>query len=723
MSRLLSSGLFCIFLLITPPVISHAQPAISSGQTSQELPAEAKDIRIIDESGEEISVSTEDIRIRLLNGNSVHFAKDQEKEEKRTIEADWITKALKSKKPVDIKNAIIIGDLDLRVGKPVSIDSVFETERVNRLTAMGIKNVYLVSSPISIVGSTLKDSLLAGWKDKRDNFVVFQGKTNFNKTEFSGEINNFIEATFSEEANFGGTTFSKKANFLKATFSEEANFGGATFSEANFRGATFSKKAYFGGTTFSKEAYFRGATFSRWADFRRATFSSANFRWTTFSKEAYFLKATFSRWADFRRATFSEANFRGATFSKKANFARATFSKANFRDATFSEANFGDATLSEVDFREATFREADFSGAVFEGELPRTLFNGATFQGKTYFKITIFKGGANFTGAKFLDNVYLQKASYPALRISWRQLKGHLDSPLRELEETLKNIKVQAKEKGKSVTILLQEKQDGDERSKLKKENFVDWQEVYLRLIKNFEDIGDRKSAEDVYYYYRKERPKFKTEHIGEASAELAQLPPGLVFPHNLIENIRYDEAEKRLVFRGAMAEDEKDELQKLSDEPQYKEAVENLFQMSQSLPGEYVVRHSWWEKTQEWVEYIFFGLTCGYGVRPLWALAVGGILIVVFTLIYFSAKTSLDYAVREKGKKEGRHKNIHFSEMPWYQRLGNCFYFSVSSFATVGFGRISPRGYFKVAAIFESVLGWLTLALFLVTLANVWLR
>ncbi len=47
----------------------------------------------------------------------------------------------------------------------------------------------------------------------------------------------------------------------------------------------------------------------------------------------------------------------------------------------------------------------------------------------------------------------------------------------------------------------------------------------------------------------------------------------------------------------------------------------------------------------------------------------------------------------------------------------------SVSPFATVGFGRISSMGYFKVAAIFESVLGWLTLALFLVTLANVLLR
>jgi uncharacterized protein YjbI with pentapeptide repeats len=103
---------------------------------------------------------------------------------------------------------------------------------------------------------------------------------------------------------------------------------------------------------------------------------------------------------------------------------------ADFSRATFSEiAYFSGATFSKL---------ADFSRATFEGKPHQTDFVNATFEGKTSFEKTIFKGGAYFSGAKFLGDVNLQKASYPALRISWRQLKGHLDSPLTELEETLK---------------------------------------------------------------------------------------------------------------------------------------------------------------------------------------------------------------------------------------------------------------------------------------------
>ncbi|MHA2068643.1 MAG: pentapeptide repeat-containing protein, partial [Candidatus Thorarchaeota archaeon] len=521
-------------------------------------------------------------RSNLLHSAPLHFPDfpekwDEEDEVEWTVEAKWITDALNDKKPVDIENAIIVGDLDLRVGEPVSVDSeelegVLEQERINLLTGMAAKNVYLVSSPISIVGSILRGRLLAGWEDKRGDVVVFLSKTNLKKTEFLGEINNFK-----------GATFLKWAYFVGAAFSGRASFSGARFSTA----------------------WFTEATFSGWASFRVATFSTA----------AVFYGATFSE-ANFQRATFSKANFRGAKFSKLADFSRATFSEiAYFSGATFSKL-------------------ADFSRATFEGKPHQTDFVNATFEGKTSFEKTIFKGGAYFSGAKFLGDVNLQKASYSALRISWRQLKGHLDSPLRELDKNLKEIKKQAREDKKTVTVLLQEKQDGDERRKLKKENLVDWQEVYLKLIKNFEDIGDKKSAEDVFYYYRKERPKFKMERLGAVSVELAQLPPGFVFSHNLTENIHYDKEEKRLVFRGAMAEDEKDELQKLADEPQYEEAVEKLFQKSQSLP-EYIVRHDWREKTLEWVEYIFFGLTCGYGVRPWRPIGVAGSLILIFTIVY----------------------------------------------------------------------------------------
>ncbi len=44
-------------------------------------------------------------------------------------------------------------------------------------------------------------------------------------------------------------------------------------------------------------------------------------------------------------------------------------------------------------------------------------------------------------------------------------------------------------------------------------------------------------------------------------------------------------------------------------------------------------------------------------------------------------------------------------------------------TFSTVGYGDYSPIKTFKVVAMFEGILGWLTMALFLVTLGSVWLR
>ncbi len=67
--------------------------------------------------------------------------------------------------------------------------------------------------------------------------------------------------------------------------------------------------------------------------------------------------------------------------------------------------------------------------------------------------------------------------------------------------------------------------------------------------------------------------------------------------------------------------------------------------------------------------------------------------------------------------------RDEELSKQVWYRRLYNCFYFSVTTFTTVGYGDLQPRGGFKVAAMIEGFLGWMTMALFLVTLGNVWLR
>ena len=123
--------------------------------------------------------------------------------------------------------------------------------------------------------------------------------------------------------------------------------------------------------------------------------------------------------------------------------------------------------------------------------------------------------------------------------------------------------------------------------------------------------------------------------------------------------------------------------------------------------------------KGKEWSEYILLGLTCGYGVKPFRSLGVGGVLIFSFALFYFIGiqiyplKKYLIYQQKEND----------LSKKPPRIQLYNCFYFSGITFTRLGYGDLQPKLVFKIVAMIEGFLGWITMALFLVTLGNVWLR
>ena len=76
MYKFISSYLLCLFLL-TFPTSSQAQIEKASFSSKN-------DMRIIDESNQNINVSIEDIKTRLLTGKRVHFVKNQ-RENKRII--------------------------------------------------------------------------------------------------------------------------------------------------------------------------------------------------------------------------------------------------------------------------------------------------------------------------------------------------------------------------------------------------------------------------------------------------------------------------------------------------------------------------------------------------------------------------------------------------------------------------------------------------------------
>ena len=103
----------------------------------------------------------------------------------------------------------------------------------------------------------------------------------------------------------------------------------------------------------------------------------------------------------------------------------------------------------------------------------------------------------------------------------------------------------------------------------------------------------------------------------------------------------------------------------------------------------------------------VFIWVTCGYGVKPHYTIGLALVLILLFALIYWWR----DGIMR---LKEGDDSRVSFCD---------AFYFSVVTFTTVGYGDWYPVDRYRTFVMIEGLFGWLTLALFLVTLANVMIR
>ena len=106
-------------------------------------------------------------------------------------------------------------------------------------------------------------------------------------------------------------------------------------------------------------------------------------------------------------------------------------------------------------------------------------------------------------------------------------------------------------------------------------------------------------------------------------------------------------------------------------------------------------------------------GASCGYGVKPERALMLSFVLIMVFTFVYW-----LGDGIRRLKENNGDKNRVSR-----WAAFYNAFYFSVVTFTTVGYGDWYPEDRYRIVVMIEGVLGWLLLALFIVTLANVMIR
>ena len=103
-----------------------------------------------------------------------------------------------------------------------------------------------------------------------------------------------------------------------------------------------------------------------------------------------------------------------------------------------------------------------------------------------------------------------------------------------------------------------------------------------------------------------------------------------------------------------------------------------------------------------KWVD-----LFCGYGEQPIRVILCSLAFVSICAVLYFflHINTGMNFIGYHPGA--GFLRNL--------EDFGNCFYFSIVTFTTLGYGDITPHGWARPLAAFEAFCGSFTLALFVV--------
>lgn len=147
------------------------------------------------------------------------------------------------------------------------------------------------------------------------------------------------------------------------------------------------------------------------------------------------------------------------------------------------------------------------------------------------------------------------------------------------------------------------------------------------------------------------------------------------------------------------------------------------------------------WSDFSKWTDYINL-ITCGYGVRPFNAFLFGTIIIFLFSFIYmnpislhksrskrlplsFSRNVFLDNSSNKMTpiKLFLNDPGIVNSDKNKKASLLDLFYFSICRFTFMSYENWYPRDSFRIFAVMEGIIGWVTLGIFMATLTAVMIR
>ena len=239
-----------------------------------------------------------------------------------------------------------------------------------------------------------------------------------------------------------------------------------------FNNILFNSSIIFVNSKFDKDFFIQGSEFRGFADFKDSEFyGKTQFRNSWFRKDVCYANASFNNIIN-----FSDSRFDGDVAFVKANFAKATtFSNSKFKgDVHFDYARFNeDARFTSSNFGYSWFyKYTDFSHVRFNGNalFDKIYFaNEADFRDAEFCKFLSFEssqfiGDALFQNAKFLDGVSLKRTKYNKFFIDFDSIKNGLEYD----------------------------------------------PEAYQLLIKNFNNLGFFKDADECYFQFMKKQLKHR---------------------------------------------------------------------------------------------------------------------------------------------------------------------------------------------------------------------
>jgi uncharacterized protein YjbI with pentapeptide repeats len=427
----------------------------------------------------------------------------------------------------------------------------------------------------------------------------------------------------------------------------------SALKNSSFEGVAFAKEVFLDGTALDNVS-FNNAHFLAESDFSNTSIVNCSFMGAVFEKPVFFDRAEFLGIVSFADCIFGkDTSFKGTIFNSDAEFNWTTFGYYSY----FAGAQF----LGKALFSDARFQDAlDFSSARLAG---RANFFQSEFQGWAGFDESAFEGNATFQQADFQDMSSFGNATFDC-----------------EADFNLAHFS------GAAYFF---------------RARFQD--DVFFGLAKFEEAAGFKGASFEKNLNMRGiSGPLFIMENalFGEGSkinlidADYAQL-----WAH-------WKDIRAHLVYDPGACLALVDNYRRLGwhdDEDSCYYDYRRLDQASKGLG---------WSKAIDMLAW----LSCGYGVRPGYAMVWAVLAILIFALTYWVGNGIRRSAKPLQGLSE-------VDPVPERVTIKNALFFSTMIFLSRGPIDFLPVGRYRYCVILEGILGWLLLALFLVTLGRIMIR